>query len=66
MKLVLFAAAMLLAGCVSQRSAELNERRSISNRDQSECEREAAQSSAGSKAQAFDACMRARKQTPKR
>jgi len=70
MKIVIFAAAMLLAGCVNPRPSELNDRRSTStnnfNRDASECEREAALSSAGSKAQAFDRCMRARNRTPNR
>jgi hypothetical protein len=66
MKIGLLAAAALLAGCAGQRSPGLNDRTTSSNRDLSECEREAAQASAGSKAQAFDSCMRARKQTPKR
>jgi PBP1b-binding outer membrane lipoprotein LpoB len=36
------------------------------NRDMSDCEREAALSSAGSKAQAFDRCMRARSNSGRR
>ena len=36
------------------------------NRDALECERQAALASAGSKAQAFDSCMRARNRTLKR
>jgi len=70
MKIVIFATAMLLAGCVNPRPSELNDRRSTGannpNRDAYECEREAALSSAGSKAQAFDRCMRARNLTPNR
>ena len=70
MKVVLFAAAMLLAGCASVRPVERNDASNTTtsdyNRDISECEREAALSSAGSKAQAFDSCMRARNRTPTR
>ena len=72
MKILLFAAAMLLAGCATTRPIGPNNGASSTtttttndyNRDASECEREAALSSAGSKAQAFDSCMRARKRTP--
>jgi hypothetical protein len=71
MKIALLAAAILLAGCASTpRPSKLSDAPSTStsnyNRDTSECEREAALSSAGSKAQAFNSCMRARNQTPKR
>jgi hypothetical protein len=75
MKVALFTLAMLLAGCATARPPTLNDARSDApstsrstgnfNRDVSECERQAALSSAGSKAQAFDSCMRARNQTPK-
>jgi hypothetical protein len=69
MKVVCFAAAILLAGCASFRPSELKDERSTStnnySRDLSECEREAALSSAGNKAQALDRCMRARKHTPR-
>ena len=70
MKIVLFIVAMLLAGCTSTRLIERNDTSGTTtndyNRDMSECEREAALSSAGSKAQAFDSCMRARNRTPTR
>ena len=73
MKLLLFAAAMLLAGCASTRPIETKEGSSTSstskndyNRDMSECEREAVLSGVGTRAQAFDSCMRARNRTPTR
>lgn len=70
MKVGLIAAAMLLAGCASTGPSGLNDRSGTSassyDRDLSECEREAALSSAGNKAQALNSCMRARKHTPKR
>jgi hypothetical protein len=76
MKIALFVVAMLLAGCASAGPPKLNDARSDVaspsggtsnyNRDVSECERQAALASAGSKAQAFDSCMRARNRTPKR
>ena len=73
MKLLLFAAAMLLAGCASTSPIEKKEGSSTSstikndyNRDMSECEREAVLSDVGSRAQAFDSCMRARNRTPTR
>jgi hypothetical protein len=68
MNIMLIAAVMFLVGCASSRPSELNNRRSTSdyNRDVAECEREAALSAAGSKAQAFDSCMKARNHTPKR
>ncbi len=72
MKIVIFAAALLLAGCVSPSLSQRNDMKSTStstgnfSRDASECEREAALSNAGSKAQAFDRCMRARNYTPSR
>jgi hypothetical protein len=65
MRIVLFAAAILVAGCASPRSSGLDDARTKYDRDLSECEREAALSSAGSKAQALDSCMRARKHAPK-
>ena len=66
MKIALFAAAVLLESCATTAPSKMDAGKSTTNRDLSECEREAAQASAGSKAQAFDNCMRARKQTPKR
>jgi hypothetical protein len=72
MKIALVAAAVLLAGCVTNRPPKPNDATSTGtstsnySRDASECERQAALASAGSKAQAFDSCMRARNQTPKR
>jgi hypothetical protein len=66
MRIVLFAAAMLLAGCAASRPSGPNDTRSAYDRDLSECEREAALSSAGSKAQALDSCMRARQHAPNR
>ena len=78
MKVALFAVALLLAGCASARPPTLNNTRSDApspsatrnsstyNRDALDCERQAALASAGSKAQAFDSCMRARNQMPKR
>lgn len=74
MKILLFAAAMLLAGCASTRPIETKEGSSSTsstikndyNRDMSECEREAVLSGVGTRAQAFDSCMRARNQTPTR
>ena len=72
MKIALVAAAVILVGCASTRPSKLNDTTntgtSTSNysRDASECERQAALASAGSKAQAFDSCMRARNRTPKR
>ena len=70
MKILILAAAMLLAACVNPRPSQRNDIRSTSrndfDRDASECEREAALSSAGSKAQAFASCMRARNHTPNR
>lgn len=67
MKVLLFVIAVLLAGCANPGLSDPNARKSTSsdNRDVSDCEREAALASAGSKAQAFDNCMRARKQKPK-
>src|SRR5918996_714019 len=62
MRIVLFAATILLAGCASPRPTASTDNY---NRDLSECEREAALSSAGSKAQALDSCMRARQHAPK-
>jgi len=70
MKIVLFAAAVLLAGCASVRPIERNDASSTTtndyNRDMSECEREAVLAGVGSRAQAFDNCMRARNRTPAR
>lgn len=81
MKIALLAAAILFVGCASARpptrlndatSANASTNTSTStnagnySRDASECERQAALLSAGSKARAFDSCMRARNQTPKR
>ncbi len=70
MKIVILAAALLLAGCVPPPPSQRNDTRSTStsdyDRDASDCEREAALSSAGSKAQAFASCMRARNHTPNR
>jgi hypothetical protein len=73
MKLLLIGAAMLLAGCASTRPIETKEESSTSstikndyNRDMSECEREAVLSGVGTRAQAFDSCMRARNRTPTR
>jgi hypothetical protein len=65
--ILLFVMTVLLAGCANPRLSDPNARKSTSsdNRDVSDCEREAALASAGSKAQAFDNCMRARNQTPK-
>ena len=73
MKILRFAAAALLVGCASTRPIERNEASSTSStpkndysRDMSECEREAVLSGVGSRAQAFDSCMRARNRTPTR
>ncbi|MGE5303515.1 MAG: hypothetical protein ACM3TN_09325 [Alphaproteobacteria bacterium] len=78
MKIALFTIALLLAGCASARPPVVNDARSDApststnrstgnySRDASECERQAALASAGSKAQAFDRCMRARNQTSTR
>ena len=72
MKIVLIAVVMLLAGCASTRPIAPNSGSSTStttndyNRDMSECEREAVLSGVGSRAQAFDNCMRARNRTPTR
>lgn len=74
MKIVLFAAAVILAGCATNRPPKPNDATSTGtstspsnySRDASECERQAALSSAGSKAKAFDSCMRARNQVPTR
>ena len=68
MRIALFAAGMLLVGCAASRPTQMKQETNTStyNRDVSECEREAAFSSAGSKAQAFDRCMRARNQTPRK
>jgi hypothetical protein len=65
--ILLFVMTVLLAGCANPRLSDPNARKSTNsdNRDVSDCEREAALASAGSKAQAFDNCMRARNQTPK-
>ena len=68
MKILLFVMTVLLAGCANPGLSDPNTRKSTSssdNRDVADCEREAALASAGSKAQAFDNCMRARNQTPK-
>jgi len=68
MKTVLVVAAMFLAGCTSQSSAP-QPKTSITDtysRDMAECEREAALAGAGSKAQAFSNCMKARNQRPVR
>ena len=68
MKVLLFVLAVLLAACANPGLSDPSARKSTSiseNRDVSDCEREAALASAGSKAQAFDKCMRARSQTPK-
>ena len=61
----LVVAAMLLAGCASQRppglsdtsKGQINKNR---DRDLSECEREAAFAGAGEKRQVFNNCMKAR------
>ena len=72
MKIVLLAAAMFLVGCASTPPSQPSDRSKTStgtnpyNRDVSECERKAALSSAGNKAQVFDSCMAARDDTPKR
>jgi hypothetical protein len=77
MKLAFIAAIILLTGCAAPRpyrsapydSGTTNsESKSAStfSRDAYDCEREAALSSAGSKAEAFNSCMRSRGQTPKR
>jgi hypothetical protein len=78
MNIVLLAALLLLAGCVGARTSVPNDRASTGvgtvqgtsagdfNSDAADCEREAALSAAGDKAQAFANCMRARKHTPRR
>jgi hypothetical protein len=66
LKIALFGSLVLLAGCASSHSTAPNDPQSKYDRDLSECEREAALSSAGSKAQALDSCMRARQHAPKR
>jgi hypothetical protein len=70
MKSLIFVAAMVLTGCVNAGVSQRNDVKSTTandyNRDASECERQAALASAGSKAQAFANCMRARNRTPNR
>jgi ABC-type phosphate transport system substrate-binding protein len=66
LKIALFAAVLLVTGCAASRPTAPNDPQSKYDRDLSECEREAALSSAGSKAQALDNCMRARQHAPKR
>jgi hypothetical protein len=65
----LIVAALLLAGCASQRSSGLSDTNSQINknrdRDLYECEREAAFAGAGGKSQVFDNCMKARGYTQK-
>jgi hypothetical protein len=71
MKLGLFAAMLLLASCASPRPyppgpntgaspTSENKNANMFSRDAYECEREAALSGAGGKAEAFNKCMRAR------
>lgn len=66
MRIALLSAAMFLMACAASRPPQMKQETNTStdSRAISECERQAALSSAGSKAQAFDRCMRARKQTP--
>ncbi|MET0690060.1 MAG: hypothetical protein ABWZ38_03445 [Candidatus Binatia bacterium] len=79
MKLVFFVGLLLLAGCApppspypagpydSRSAPPSNESRSTNtlNQDASECERKAALSAgAGSRAEAFNNCMKARGRTP--
>jgi PBP1b-binding outer membrane lipoprotein LpoB len=68
MKIVLFIAAMFFVGCSSQSSLPQPKTSSTDtySRDMAECEREAAVAGAGSKAQAFSNCMKARNQRPGR
>ncbi len=70
MKILILAAAVFLTACANpqlyQRGDTKTTTTSNFDRDAAECEREAALSSAGSKAQAFAACMRARNHTPNR
>ena len=70
MKILVLAAAMVLTACMNPGLAQRNDVKSTTtnsyDRDASECEREADLSSAGSKAQAFVNCMRARNRTPNR
>jgi hypothetical protein len=72
MKIALFAAAIFLVGCATNRPPKPNDATSTGtsttnySRDATDCERQAALASAGSKAQAFDSCMRARNQVPTR
>jgi hypothetical protein len=66
MRILFFAALIILTGCAASRPTAPNDPQSKYDRDLSECEREAALSSAGSKAQALDNCMRARQHAPKR
>jgi hypothetical protein len=69
MKIVLIIATLFLAGCTTSQSSSPQPKTSSADtysRDMAECEREAALSGAGSKAQAFSNCMKARKQKPVR
>jgi hypothetical protein len=73
MKTKMLVAMMLLAGCAparpyssgqyDSRSPSPNESQSTNSlsRDASDCERQAALSTAGSKAEAFNSCMKARR-----
>jgi hypothetical protein len=67
MKSLLLALTFLLTGCAIPPS-EPAATKSAENyrRDPTECERQAALSTAGSKARAFDSCMRARGNVPNR
>ncbi len=72
MKILIFCAAVLLSACVNPPLSPRGDTKSTStntsdfDRDAAQCEREAALSSAGSKAQAFASCMRAKNHTPNR
>jgi len=69
MKIVLIITAMFLAGCTTSQSSSPQPKTSSTDtysRDMAECEREAALAGAGSKAQAFSNCMKARNQRPVR
>lgn len=68
MKLGLLAAIVLLAGCASPPPPGPKESSNANtlSRDTSECERKSALAGVGSRAKAFDDCMRASGRTPGR
>ena len=59
---------LLIAGCAVQQPPTPQESKSANtlSRDASDCERQAALAGVGSRARAFDDCMKARGRTPSR